>query len=133
MLFYFLFLWHFKMLSHIVFIQLLFQLCWFLLSVRPRLLLLRRRCWGRRESWKRPVRSWHRSDNSSTSSCQANSEKMRTKHNCWLPRDRVVHHLIFAFRTQMDFSSTYSPVHTTPAKLMKGHLISWLDCEFLNI
>lgn len=49
------------------------------LSVWPRLLLLRRRCWGRRGSWKRPVRSWHRSDNNSTSSCQVNSEKMRTK------------------------------------------------------
>lgn len=95
------------MLFHIGSVQFIFHLCC-ALSVWPRLLLLRRRCWGRRGSWKRPVRSWHRSDNSSTSSCQVNSERMRTKQKCWLPFDQIIHHLIFAFRTQMNFSIVQS-------------------------
>lgn len=37
--------------------------------------LLRRRCWGRRESWKRPGRGWPWSDSNSTSSCRQSSER----------------------------------------------------------
>lgn len=37
-----------------------------------RSLRLRRRCWGRSESWRKLGRSWLRSDSSSTSSCPAN-------------------------------------------------------------
>lgn len=40
----------------------------------------RRRCWGRSESWKRPGRSWLRSDSNSTSFCPANCERTTTKH-----------------------------------------------------
>lgn len=65
-----------------------------------RSLRLRRRCWGRRGSWRTPGGNWLRSDSSSTSSCPASCEKTTTevqpevhccvhaeqceKHTCWM-------------------------------------------------
>lgn len=48
-----------------------------------RSLRLRRRCWGRSESWRKHGRSWLRSDSSSTSFCPASWGRTRAD---WLSR-----------------------------------------------